>query len=74
MGERLLCKQEVVGSSPITSTMDRPARAGVVGEAGRPAPGSVSRFVVWHRGEGLCEPRGRRRLWGRGCGRVAYEC
>ena len=65
MGERLLCKQEVVGSSPITSTTCGP----LVGAAGAEAagdrrPGAGSRFVVWHRGEGLCEPCGRRHRMG----------
>ena len=45
MGERLLCKQEVVGSSPITSTTCGP----LVGAAGAEAagdrrPGAGSRF------------------------------
>jgi hypothetical protein len=45
LGERLLCKQEVIGSNPFTSTTGerRLARAGAAafGEARRHGPGAV---------------------------------
>ncbi len=34
MGERLLCKQEVIGSNPFTSTRGRGGLGGVFGLAG----------------------------------------
>ena len=46
MGERLLCKQEVVGSNPITSTKLATDRDGISG--GR-LSGAPPASVVWHR-------------------------
>ena len=40
MGERLLCKQEVIGSIPFTSTTLREAQSG---ESGRPSDVCIAR-------------------------------
>jgi hypothetical protein len=56
LGERLLCKQEVDGSSPFTSTTDDAAGAGE-GDRGLPSPRREPR--CW-RAPGVGEPRCRR--------------
>ena len=40
MGERLLCKQEVIGSIPFTSTTDRMTQSVIRVEARRERPGA----------------------------------
>jgi hypothetical protein len=62
-GERLLCKQEVIGSIPFTSTTPRGAgRRGIEGTAAKDRNTRLSRS--WSKGRGSERSRGRRCLTG----------